>query len=301
VADSFIGYSANGKVDDENKNTGNIVLLRSSWLWSYCSWIYNYICNQCLSPLKLWVRILIRERCTTLYDKVCQWLATGLWFSPSPPVSSINKTDHHDVTEILEDKKENIMLYINVYMYTNHLIILWIHYYSWDTNYRWFCGWYQTQEIKNTSGRDHMVVWFTTAYVVYYWNTRGSGGRDHMVVWFTATCVIYYCDTRGRLGRDHNHHMITTTTAPCISVIYDICSCKSHHLMITTTTASCILVIYDICSCKSFHINGDMIYNYICHVLLKYKGPSWSWSSVGVIYNYLCHTLLKYKGSLWSW
>jgi hypothetical protein len=23
--------------------------------------------------------------------------------------------------------------------------------------------------------------------------------------------------------------MIATTTAPCISVIYDICSCKSHH------------------------------------------------------------------------
>ena len=21
-----------------------------SWSWSYCSWIYNYICNQCLSP-----------------------------------------------------------------------------------------------------------------------------------------------------------------------------------------------------------------------------------------------------------
>jgi hypothetical protein len=27
--------------------------------------------------------------------------------------------------------------------------------------------------------------------------------------------------------------MITTTTAPCISVIHDICSCKSHHQMIT--------------------------------------------------------------------
>ena len=23
----------------------------SSWLWSYGSWIYNYLCNQCLSPL----------------------------------------------------------------------------------------------------------------------------------------------------------------------------------------------------------------------------------------------------------
>jgi hypothetical protein len=35
---------------------------------------------------------------TTLCDKVCQWLATGQWFSP---VSSTNKTDCHDITEIL--------------------------------------------------------------------------------------------------------------------------------------------------------------------------------------------------------
>ena len=31
----------------------------------------------------------------TLRDKVCQW------FSPGPPVSSINKADHHNITEIL--------------------------------------------------------------------------------------------------------------------------------------------------------------------------------------------------------
>jgi hypothetical protein len=48
-----------------------------SWSWSYGSWIYNYICNQCLSPLTLWVRIL------------------GI------TVSSTNKTDRHDITEIL--------------------------------------------------------------------------------------------------------------------------------------------------------------------------------------------------------
>jgi hypothetical protein len=40
-----------------------------SWPWSYGSWIYNYLCNQCLSPLMLWVRISIRARCTTLCDK----------------------------------------------------------------------------------------------------------------------------------------------------------------------------------------------------------------------------------------
>ena len=54
--------------------------LGPSWLWSYGSWIYNYLCNQCLSSLMLWVRISIRARCTTLSDKVCQWHATGLWF-----------------------------------------------------------------------------------------------------------------------------------------------------------------------------------------------------------------------------
>jgi len=41
-----------------------------SWPWSYGSWIYNYLCNQCLSPLMLWVRISISARCTPLCDKV---------------------------------------------------------------------------------------------------------------------------------------------------------------------------------------------------------------------------------------
>jgi len=38
---------------------------------------------------------------TTVCDNVCQWLATGLWFSPGTSVSSINKTDCHNITEIL--------------------------------------------------------------------------------------------------------------------------------------------------------------------------------------------------------
>ena len=73
----------------------------SGWLWLYGSWIYNYLCNQCLSPLMLWVSISIRARCTTLCDKVCQWLAIGRRFSLGPPVSYTNKTDRHDIAEIL--------------------------------------------------------------------------------------------------------------------------------------------------------------------------------------------------------
>jgi hypothetical protein len=38
---------------------------------------------------------------TTIFDKVCQWLVAGRWFSLETPVSSTNKTDRHDITEIL--------------------------------------------------------------------------------------------------------------------------------------------------------------------------------------------------------
>ena len=54
--------------------------------------------EQCQSLLMLCVRISIRARCTTLWDTVCQWLATGRWFSQDTLVSSTNKTDHQDIT-----------------------------------------------------------------------------------------------------------------------------------------------------------------------------------------------------------
>jgi len=38
---------------------------------------------------------------TPLCDQVCQRLAVGWWFSPDTPVSSTNKTDSHDIAEIL--------------------------------------------------------------------------------------------------------------------------------------------------------------------------------------------------------
>ena len=128
--------------------------------WLYGSWIYNYLCNQCISPLKLWVRIPVIVGCTrnkiiwlslpvkrvsryqmvmirirkrtdntmakkgtkgqttiykTLHRKLqieqhetklkteaeLMWLRSGRWFSPDTPVSTSNKTERHDITEIL--------------------------------------------------------------------------------------------------------------------------------------------------------------------------------------------------------
>jgi hypothetical protein len=69
------------------------VWLGPLWLWSYGSWIYNYLCSQCLSLLMLWVQIPPRWGVldTTLCAEICQW------FSPSTTVSTTNKTDLHDI------------------------------------------------------------------------------------------------------------------------------------------------------------------------------------------------------------
>ena len=91
-------------------------------------YMFHYICNSCLTKRGRrdsmvvgftttyaisayyhwcwWVWISIRARCTTLFDKVCQWLSTGRWFSL---VSSTNKTDHHDIAEILLKVALNII------------------------------------------------------------------------------------------------------------------------------------------------------------------------------------------------
>jgi hypothetical protein len=53
-------------------------------LWLYRTTGYTY--QQKLGPL---------------CDKVCQWVAAGLWFSPGTPVDSKTKTNCHVITEIL--------------------------------------------------------------------------------------------------------------------------------------------------------------------------------------------------------
>ena len=72
-----------------------------AWLFdiqkkTYCA-ISAYQQESCEFVSRSWQGVLD----TILCDKVRQWFAAGQWFSPGTPVSSTNKTDHHDITEIL--------------------------------------------------------------------------------------------------------------------------------------------------------------------------------------------------------
>jgi hypothetical protein len=97
-----------------------------------------------------------------------------------------------------------------------------------------------------------VIIWWCDLHLHMSCITEIQGAVVVVIIWWCDLQLHMSCITeiQGAVVVSH-HHMITTTTTPCISVIHDICSCKSHHHMITTTTASCISVIHDICSCKS--------------------------------------------------
>jgi hypothetical protein len=74
------------------------------------SWIYSYLFNQYLSPLKLWVRIPFMVRCTQKQHYVIKFVSDlrqvgGFlrdWETEGSLVSSTNKTVRHDITEMYE-------------------------------------------------------------------------------------------------------------------------------------------------------------------------------------------------------
>ena len=51
---------------------------------------------------------------TTLSDQVCQGHAAGRWFSPGIPVSSTNKTERHDIAEMINTITLNLYNHVRI-------------------------------------------------------------------------------------------------------------------------------------------------------------------------------------------
>jgi hypothetical protein len=119
--------------------------LGSWWSWSYGSWIYNYLRNQCLWPQKSWVGILLVVRCTrynimsvTLYTTLCQW---------------------HSIQHYVSDTLYNIMsvtLYITLFQWHSiqHYVSDTLYNIMSVTLYTTLCQWHSIQHY--VSG----ILWF---------------------------------------------------------------------------------------------------------------------------------------------
>jgi hypothetical protein len=76
-----------------------------------CKSLTNFIAQCCIEYTSPWavfelttLVMICTDPRTTIRSrpyKVCQWLATGLWYSTGTPDSSTQTTDRHDITEIL--------------------------------------------------------------------------------------------------------------------------------------------------------------------------------------------------------
>jgi hypothetical protein len=64
---------------------------------TFLDWWLVCLCNQGVSPLTLWVRVLLMRSVlyATLCDKVCQWLAAGWWFSP--PINWLPRYNYKNI------------------------------------------------------------------------------------------------------------------------------------------------------------------------------------------------------------
>ena len=71
----------------------------SSLSWSRGSWFYNYLCNQCISSLMLWVRIPLMVRCIR-YN--IMWYSLSVAWGRTEVFSGCSKiADLHNITEIV--------------------------------------------------------------------------------------------------------------------------------------------------------------------------------------------------------
>jgi hypothetical protein len=57
--------------------------------------------QQPMQSVSITTDVALSARCTILCQKACILLAVSRWFSPDTSVYSTNKTDCHDITEIL--------------------------------------------------------------------------------------------------------------------------------------------------------------------------------------------------------
>ena len=127
--------------------------LRSSLLFKkevVCSVPQDFGC------LSLIICVLI----TTLCDKVCQWLATGRWFSPDTPVSSTNKTDCHDITKI------SLKVVLNTITLTPNSLISWLNC-DFLCNLRWNVDILIAHQMTQISNK-HLKL-MRLYFTVWYW------------------------------------------------------------------------------------------------------------------------------------
>jgi hypothetical protein len=134
----------------------------------------NFLCNRCLSPLMLWVRISNRASCTPLCDKVCLWLVTGRWSG---------RGVHHYVIKFVCDLWQ---VSDQGEVYNKHYVIKFVcsHNVVSSTLHHW-------QTLSHNVVSSTLHHWQTLSYNVvsstlHHWQTLSHNVVSHYVIKFVS-------------------------------------------------------------------------------------------------------------------
>jgi hypothetical protein len=119
---------------------------------------------------------------TTLCDDVCQCLAADRWFSPGTPVFSTNKTDRHDITEILLKVASNTI----TPHYHNYGTSVFLSY--WTCLFK-LCNLYATF-IASWKYENFIELALFFKLFIDFQHVQTLWGRGHRMVDFTNTYAI---------------------------------------------------------------------------------------------------------------
>ena len=102
-----------------NSHIGHSVRVRGqSWSWSYGSWSYNYLCNLCWSPLKVMSSNPTHDKMDSIQNYAIKFVSAFLL------VSATNKTDRHDIIEVLLKVALNTITYTPLFRVKSRISIV---------------------------------------------------------------------------------------------------------------------------------------------------------------------------------
>jgi hypothetical protein len=171
----------------------------------------------------LWVRTLLRQGVldTTLCDEVCQWLAEGQWFSLCTLVSSTNKTDCHDIAEIL------LKVALSTINQPSKVYYIYVLYKFCNP-----CIW--SHELSSFFSDGHRLI----RYIPVGNNCEKKGGYSHgrRILWWT----IYLSQTLELVE--------TKIILQCMYMYEVVPTVKNTEWNVQTETISVFVFVYIMCS-----------------------------------------------------
>ena len=184
VRGRYIVWLSPSSRDDSNRG--------SSWSWSYGSWMYNYLCNQFLSPLTLWEFESRSDEVYSIQYYVIKFVSDlrqvdgflcVFRFPPSIKLTATSGVKHHNHNS----NDSNIKFYF-LWLYHKLIIYKALWFYFSQTLFIYFA--FQSFGFQRTWSRIYIVLLYKSLTWWRLFQKRAVRTKFEVYVMFLIQCII---------------------------------------------------------------------------------------------------------------